>query len=79
MISRRAVQFRILASGLSCLAYILLTSGYLVPGAFLNLTCQFLWLPYALQHKSYDLMVLSAFFAAVNLKILVPALLRVLY
>ena len=66
---------RVLASLLSVVSYILLTSGFIVPGAAINLTVQLLLVPFALNTKAYDMITLSAVFGVINLKTLVTQLL----
>ncbi len=66
---------RVLASCLSVVSYILLTSGFITPGATINLMVQVLLVPFALHSKAYDMITLSAVFGVINLQTLVTQLL----
>ena len=66
---------RVLASLLSVVSYILLTSGFIVAGAAINLMVQLLLIPFALNTRAYDMITLSAVFGVINLKTLVTQLL----
>ena len=66
---------RVLASLLSVVSYILLTSGFIVPGATINLMVQVLLVPFALNAKAYDMITLSAVFGVINLQTLITHLL----
>ena len=66
---------RVLASCLSVVSYILLTSGFVVTGATINLMVQVLLVPFALTSKAYDMITLSAVFGVINLQTLVTQLL----
>ena len=66
---------RVLASFLSVVSYILLTSGFIVAGAAINLMVQLLLIPFALNTKAYDMITISAVFGVINLKTLVTHLL----
>lgn len=66
---------RILASLLSVFSYILLTSGFIVSGATVNLMVQVLLVPFALNTKAYDMITLSAVFGVINLQTLITHLL----
>lgn len=57
---------RMLASALSVVSYILLTSGHPVPGCTVNLAVQMLLIPFAWQTGSYDMITLSGVFGVIN-------------
>ena len=58
---------RILASMLSVLSYVLITSGNFLPGVSLNLAANLLLLPFAWQIAAYDMITLSGVFGIINL------------
>ena len=64
-----------MATSLSVVSYILLTSGLTVPGVIVNLMVQLLFIPFAVQNKAYDMCALSAVFSVINLKTLLLHLL----
>jgi hypothetical protein len=53
-----------------CSAYLLITSGFLIPGVLLNTACQFALMPYSIRHKAWDFLAVSGFFLAANLRVL---------
>ena len=65
---------RILASGLSVISYILLTSGHPVYGVSVNLVVQILLVPFAWQTAAYDMITLSGVFGVINLQTLLTHL-----
>ncbi len=68
-----ANYFRILASSLSVVSYLLMTNQMVVPGAALNLLCQVLLVPFALKARAYDFVGLSALFGGIDIHILIQA------
>lgn len=68
-----ANYFRILASTLSVVSYLMMTNKVVVPGVALNLVCQFLLVPFAVNNKAYDMVGLSALFGGVDIHILLGA------
>lgn len=66
---------RIMATSLSVVSYILLTSGLTVPGVTVNLMVQLLFIPFAVQNKAWDMIALSIVFAVINLQTLLTHLL----
>ena len=62
---------RMLASGLSVVSYVLLTSGHPVYGVSVNLAVQLLLVPFAWQTAAYDMITLSGVFGVINLQTLV--------
>ena len=58
---------RILASMLSVLSYVLITSGNSLPGVTLNLAANLLLVPFAWQIAAYDMITLSGVFGIINL------------
>lgn len=66
---------RIVATSLSVVSYILLTSGLTVPGVIVNLMVQLLFIPFAVQNKAWDMIALSIVFAVINLQTLITHLL----
>lgn len=58
---------RMLASLLSVVSYILVTSGNFLPGVSLNLVANLLLLPFAWQVAAYDMITLSGVFGVINL------------
>lgn len=61
---------RMLASALSVVSYVLLTSGHPVPGVTVNLAVQLLLVPFAWQTAAYDMITLSGVFGVINLQTL---------
>jgi hypothetical protein len=53
-----------------CAAYLLITSGYLIPGVLVNTVSQFALTPYSIRHKAWDFLAVSGFFLAANLRVL---------
>jgi hypothetical protein len=72
-IDKRIIWARRLGVICLCTAYVTITSGFLLPGVLINCTGQLLLLPYGIRHKAYDLAALSAFYLAINLRILLGA------
>lgn len=72
---KAATVTRIMATSLSVVSYILLTSGLTVPGVIVNLMVQLLFVPFAVQNKAWDMCALSAVFGVINLKTLIVHLL----
>lgn len=68
-----ATYFRVVASTLSVVSYLMMTNKLVVPGVALNLICQLLFLPFAVNHKAYDMVGLSALFGGVDIHILLGA------
>lgn len=68
-----ATYFRLMASTLSVVSYLLMTNRQVVPGVALNLLCQLLLIPFAIKHKAWDMVGLSALFGGVDIHILVQA------
>lgn len=66
--------FRMMASTLSVASYLLMTNKQVVPGVALNLLCQALLVPFAIKHKAYDMVGLSALFGGIDIHLLVVAL-----
>ena len=64
-----------MATSLSVVSYILLTSGLTVPGVVVNLMVQLLFIPFAVQNKAWDMIALSIVFAVINLQTLITHLL----
>ena len=64
-----------MATSLSVVSYILLTSGVTVPGVIVNLTVQLLFIPFAVQNKAWDMIALSIVFSVINLQTLLTHLL----
>lgn len=62
---------RIVASILSVVSYLLLTSSHTYWGVLINLFCQVLMVPFCYKHKAYDMIGLSALFGGINLHYLV--------
>ena len=62
---------RMLASGLSVISYILLTSGHPVSGVSVNLAVQLLLVPFAWQTAAYDMITLSGVFGVINVQTLI--------
>ena len=72
---RASTVTRIMATSLSVVSYILLTSGLTVPGVVVNLTVQLLFIPFAVQNKAWDMIALSIVFSVINLQTLLTHLL----
>jgi len=70
-----ATYFRLMASTLSIVSYVLMTNKQVIPGVILNLFCQILLVPFAVKHRAWDMVGLSAMFGGIDLHILVQALL----
>ena len=68
-----ATYFRVVASTLSVVSYLMMTNKLVVPGVVLNLICQLLFLPFAVNSKAYDMVGLSALFGGVDIHILLGA------
>ena len=51
----------------------MMTNKLVVPGVALNLLCQVLLVPFAINHKAYDMVGLSALFGGVDIHILLGA------
>lgn len=66
---------RVMATSLSVVSYILLTSGFTVPGVIVNLMVQLLFIPFAAQSKAWDMICLSCVFAVINVQTLICHLL----
>lgn len=65
---------RTLASALSIVSYILLTSNHPVEGVSINLAVQLLLIPFAWQTGSYDMITLSGVFSVINIQTLISHL-----
>lgn len=63
--------FRMVASAVSVISYMLLVNGHTTYGVVANLMCQVLLVPFAMKSKAYDMVGLSAFFGGVNIHVLV--------
>jgi len=48
-------------------------NGHTTIGVAINLACQFLLVPFAIKHKAYDMVGLSALFGGVDIHVLVQA------
>ncbi len=68
---RKTNLLRMAGSAALCGAYLLITSGFLIPGVLLNTLGQFLLIPFALRTRSWDLLGLSGFFLFCNLRFLI--------
>ena len=68
-----ATYFRLMASTLSVMSYLLMTNKQVIPGVVLNLLCQVLLVPFSIKHKAWDMVGLSALFGGVDLHILIQA------
>ena len=65
--------FRVVASVLSVTSYLLLTNEAVIAGVVINLFCQVLLVPFAVKHRAYDMVGLSALFGGIDLHILILA------
>lgn len=65
--------FRVIASLLSVTSYLLLTNEAIIAGVVINLFCQILLVPFAVKHRAYDMVSLSALFGGIDIHILVVA------
>lgn len=65
--------FRMMASTLSVASYLLMINGHTTIGVAINLACQLLLVPFAIKHKAYDMVGLSALFGGVDIHVLVQA------
>ena len=71
MISERtAIITRRIGVCCLCTAYVTITSGFLLPGVIINCMGQLFLLPFAIRHKAPDLICLSAFYLAINMRLL---------
>lgn len=68
-----ATYFRLMASTLSVVSYLLMTNKQVIPGVVLNLLCQVLLIPFSIKHRAWDMCFLSALFGGVDLHILIQA------
>jgi len=68
-----ATYFRLMASTLSVVSYVLMTNKQVVPGVALNLLCQLLIVPFAAKHRAWDMCFLSAMFGGIDVHILIQA------
>ena len=68
--------FRVVASVLSVTSYLLLTNEAVIAGVVINLFCQVLLVPFAIKHKAYDMVGLSALFGGIDIHILILAVLH---
>ena len=68
-----ATYFRLLASSLSVVSYLLMTNKAVLLGVAINLFCQALLVPFAVKHKAYDMVGLSALFGGIDIHILIQA------
>ena len=66
-----ATYFRLIASTLSVVSYVLMTNKQVIPGVILNLFCQVLLVPFAIKHRAWDMVGLSAMFGGIDVHILV--------
>jgi len=69
-----AERARLAASLFSIISYILLIQGTVGWGVVLNLICQILIVPFALKHKAYDMVSLSAFFGGIDIHQIIQAM-----
>lgn len=69
-----ATYFRLMASTLSVVSYVLMTNKQVIPGVALNLLCQLLIVPFAAKHRAWDMCFLSAMFGGIDIHILVQGL-----
>jgi len=65
-----ATRFRMLASALSVVSYVLMTAKHIPAGASLNLVCQILLVPFAVENRAWDMVGLSGLFGAINVHVL---------
>jgi hypothetical protein len=70
-----ANRFRMLASCLSVVSYLLMVQKHTTPGIVLNLICQVLLVPFAVKQKAFDMVGLSALFSGINIHALWAAIL----
>lgn len=70
-----STYFRLMASTLSVASYLLMTNRQVIPGVALNLLCQLLLVPFAMKHKAWDMVGLSAMFGGIDIHILVQEVL----
>ena len=70
-----ANRFRVLASCLSVVSYLLMVQKHIIPGVAINLACQALLVPFALKQKAFDMVGLSALFVGINIHALWAAIL----
>jgi hypothetical protein len=70
-----ANRFRMLASCLSVVSYLLMTQKHTLAGASVNLVCQVLLVPFAMKQKAFDMVGLSALFGGINVHLLWAAIL----
>ena len=68
-----STYFRVFASLLSVVSYLLMTNKVVLAGVGLNLLCQALLIPFAIKHKAYDMIGLSALFGGIDIHILILA------
>ncbi len=68
-----ATYFRVVASVLSVASYLLMTNKAVLAGVVINLFCQVLLVPFAVKHKAYDMVGLSALFGGIDIHILIQA------
>lgn len=69
-LDRKVNLLRIFGSVALCGAYLLITSGFLIPGVLINTLGQFMLIPYALRNRAWDFLGLSGFFLFYNLRVL---------
>lgn len=67
---KKTTVTRMMASMLSVVSYVLLTSGHPVYGVSLNLASNILLLPFALSTAAYDMITISGVFSVINLQTL---------
>ena len=68
-------RFRMAASSLSVLSYLLITHEQRSIGVLLNLICQGCLVPFCLKHRAWDMVALSGLFGGINIHILISELL----
>lgn len=72
-LDRRIIWVRRLGVLCLCSAYLTITSGHLLPGVIINCCGQLLLLPFGIRFKAWDLVALSGFYLAINLRLLFAA------
>lgn len=70
-LSRKVNLMRMVGTASLASAYLLITSGFLIPGVLLNTFGQFMLIPFAVYTKSWDFLALSGFFLFYNLRVLI--------
>ena len=67
---------RWLGSAGCIVSYALVVNGHIFPGALISLGCNFLFSPYYVRHRMWDLVAIEAFFLVINIHALAPLLLN---